>query len=226
VLLITEEIDRNLALSSRNLTNVEILAVRNTESRVAGPLARGRADAQGDGEARGDARMTAAKKYAAERLMNVVIAPVVSEKSTRVADKHRQYVFRVADGATKPEIKAAVELMFKTSVESVTITNVKGKEEALRTVHGPTPQLEEGVRAALRQGRKSTSRRRSKRCHWSRSNPHRRAAEAWSRSSRRGCTRASRTGRSSRPSRRASAATTLAASRCGTRAAATSSTIA
>ena len=73
--------------------------------------------------------MTAAKKYAAERLMNVVIAPVVSEKSTRVADKYRQYVFRVADRATKPEIKAAVELMFKTSVESVTITNVKGKEK-------------------------------------------------------------------------------------------------
>ena len=73
--------------------------------------------------------MTAAKKYAAERLMNVVIAPVVSEKSTRVADKYRQYVFRVADSATKPEIKAAVELMFKTSVESVTLTNVKGKEK-------------------------------------------------------------------------------------------------
>ena len=68
--------------------------------------------------------MTAAKKYPAERLMNVVLAPVVSEKSTRVADKYRQYVFRVADGATKPMVKAAVELMFKTSVESVTITNV------------------------------------------------------------------------------------------------------
>jgi large subunit ribosomal protein L23 len=73
--------------------------------------------------------MTAAKKYAAERLMNIVIAPVVSEKSTRVADKYRQYVFRVADGATKPEIKAAVELMFKTSVESVTLSNVKGKSK-------------------------------------------------------------------------------------------------
>ncbi len=71
--------------------------------------------------------MTAAKKYAAERLMNVVIAPVVSEKSTRVADRHRQYVFRVADRATKPEIKAAVELLFKTRVDSVTLTNVKGK---------------------------------------------------------------------------------------------------
>ena len=72
--------------------------------------------------------MTAAKKYPAERLMNVVLAPVVSEKSTRVADKYRQYVFRVADGATKPMVKAAVELMFKTKVDSVTVLNVGGKE--------------------------------------------------------------------------------------------------
>ena len=73
--------------------------------------------------------MSTPRKYPAERLMNVVIAPVVSEKSTRVADKHRQYVFRVADRATKPEIKAAVELLFKTSVESVTVSNVKGKKK-------------------------------------------------------------------------------------------------
>ncbi|MGH8742301.1 MAG: 50S ribosomal protein L23 [Burkholderiales bacterium] len=73
--------------------------------------------------------MTATRKYAAERLMNVVLAPVVSEKSTRVADKNRQYVFRVADNATKPEVRAAVELMFKTKVESVTVANVKGKEK-------------------------------------------------------------------------------------------------
>lgn len=72
--------------------------------------------------------MTAAKKYPADRLMNVVLAPVVSEKSTFVADKNRQYVFRVADRATKPEIKAAVELMFKTKVEDVTVLNVHGKE--------------------------------------------------------------------------------------------------
>jgi large subunit ribosomal protein L23 len=72
--------------------------------------------------------MTATKKYAADRLMNVVLAPVVSEKSTMVADKNRQYVFRVADRATKPEIKAAIELMFKTKVEDVTVLNVHGKE--------------------------------------------------------------------------------------------------
>jgi large subunit ribosomal protein L23 len=73
--------------------------------------------------------MSAPKKYAAERLMNVVLAPVVSEKSTRVADKNRQYVFRVADNATKPEVKAAIELLFKTKVQSVTVLNVHGKEK-------------------------------------------------------------------------------------------------
>ena len=72
--------------------------------------------------------MTVARKFNAEQLMNVLLAPVVSEKSTRVADKNRQYVFRVAGGATKPEIKAAIELMFKTKVDAVTVLNVKGKE--------------------------------------------------------------------------------------------------
>jgi len=75
--------------------------------------------------------VTAAKKYNMDQLMTVVLAPVVSEKSTMVADKNRQYVFRVADAATKPEIKAAVELMFKTKVDSVTVLNVHGKERRL-----------------------------------------------------------------------------------------------
>jgi len=73
--------------------------------------------------------MSAPKKYAADRLMNVVLAPVVSEKSTLVADKNRQYVFRVADNATKPQVKAAIELLFKTKVQSVTVLNVRGKEK-------------------------------------------------------------------------------------------------
>ena len=73
--------------------------------------------------------MSAPKKYAADRLMNVVLAPVVSEKSTLVADKNRQYVFRVADNATKPQVKAAIELLFKTKVQSVTVLNVHGKQK-------------------------------------------------------------------------------------------------
>ena len=68
-------------------------------------------------------------KYKQERLMSLLLAPVVSEKATFIADKHEQVVFRVADDATKPEIKAAVELMFKVQVESVQVSNVRGKEK-------------------------------------------------------------------------------------------------
>ncbi|MFL6581717.1 MAG: 50S ribosomal protein L23 [Burkholderiales bacterium] len=64
-----------------------------------------------------------------ERLMQVLLAPVVSEKSTYVADKNEQVVFRVVANATKPEIKAAVELLFKVQVDSVQVANVKGKEK-------------------------------------------------------------------------------------------------
>ena len=62
-----------------------------------------------------------------ERLMKVLLAPIVSEKSTMVADKNEQVAFRVLQDATKPEIKAAVELLFKVKVESVQVLNTKGK---------------------------------------------------------------------------------------------------
>ena len=62
-----------------------------------------------------------------ERLMQVILAPVVSEKSTLVADKNEQVVFKVVTDATKPEVKAAVELLFNVKVDSVNILNVKGK---------------------------------------------------------------------------------------------------
>lgn len=62
-----------------------------------------------------------------ERLMQVILAPVISEKSTRVADENEQVVFQVATDATKPEIKAAVELLFKVQVKDVKVANVKGK---------------------------------------------------------------------------------------------------
>ena len=64
-----------------------------------------------------------------QRLMQVLLAPQISEKATYVADKHEQVIFRVVPDATKPEVKAAVELLFKVSVESVQIANVKGKQK-------------------------------------------------------------------------------------------------
>ena len=62
-----------------------------------------------------------------ERLMQVLLAPQISEKATYIADKNEQVVFRVVSTATKPEVKAAVEMLFKVEVESVQIANVKGK---------------------------------------------------------------------------------------------------
>ena len=64
-----------------------------------------------------------------QRLMQVLLALQVSEKATYVADKNEQVVFRVASDATNPEVKAAVELLFKVVVDSVQIANVKGKQK-------------------------------------------------------------------------------------------------
>jgi large subunit ribosomal protein L23 len=68
-------------------------------------------------------------KYNPERLHVVLLAPVISEKSTQVAESNEQVIFKVARDATKPEIKAAVELLFKVQVESVQVVNAKGKQK-------------------------------------------------------------------------------------------------
>lgn len=64
-----------------------------------------------------------------ERLMTVLLAPHVSEKGARVAESDNQIVFRVRRDASKPEIKAAVELMFEVKVDSVRVVNVAGKSK-------------------------------------------------------------------------------------------------
>jgi large subunit ribosomal protein L23 len=80
--------------------------------------------------------MSTPTKYSSERLMTVLLAPVVSEKGTFIADKHNQVVFRVLQNATKPEVKAAVELMFKVNVDAVQMANVKGKKKRFGTHAG------------------------------------------------------------------------------------------
>ena len=69
-----------------------------------------------------------------ERIFTILIGPHVSEKATIVADQNNQYVFKVAPGATKPEIKAAIEALFEVSVMKVNVVNLKGK--AKRTARG------------------------------------------------------------------------------------------
>jgi large subunit ribosomal protein L23 len=64
-----------------------------------------------------------------ERLMKVLLAPIVSEKSTRLADAHRQFAFKVQTNASKPEIRKAVELMFDVKVDNVQVSNMGGKKK-------------------------------------------------------------------------------------------------
>jgi large subunit ribosomal protein L23 len=71
---------------------------------------------------------TAAERTFEEgRLMAVLVAPIVSEKATMVGEKSNAVTFKVLQDATKPEIKAAVELMFKVEVKGVSVANIKGK---------------------------------------------------------------------------------------------------
>ena len=71
--------------------------------------------------------VNAQTKYDEGRLMQVLVAPIVSEKATMIADKTNTVTFKVLRDATKFEIKAAVQLMFKVNVESVAVLNIKGK---------------------------------------------------------------------------------------------------
>ena len=69
----------------------------------------------------------AERKFDEGRLATVLVAPIISEKATQLGEKRNQVMFKVLRDATKPEIKAAVELMFKVEVESVQTVNQKGK---------------------------------------------------------------------------------------------------
>ncbi len=71
-----------------------------------------------------------------ERLMNILLSPVISEKSAMAADSANQFAFKVAVDASKPEIAKAVELMFDVKVEQVRTVRVKGKQKRFGAVLG------------------------------------------------------------------------------------------
>ena len=73
-----------------------------------------------------------------EQLMSVLIAPHVTEKSSLAMQNHNQYCFRVQRRATKPDIKAAVELMFEVKVQGVQVVNEPGKERRFGRTAGRT----------------------------------------------------------------------------------------
>ncbi len=78
------------------------------------------------------------------RLMQVLVAPIVSEKATMVGEKSNAVTFKVLQNATKPEIKAAVELLFKVEVKGVSVVNTKGKTKRF----GKTVGRRDNVRKA------------------------------------------------------------------------------
>ncbi|MEJ2393592.1 MAG: 50S ribosomal protein L23 [Candidatus Thiodiazotropha sp.] len=71
-----------------------------------------------------------------ERLMKVLLSPVVSEKSSIIADANGQYTFKVATDASKREIAKAVEKLFEVEVDAVQVVNVKGKNKRFGTIQG------------------------------------------------------------------------------------------
>ena len=84
------------------------------------------------------------RTFSEGRLAQVLVAPIISEKATSIAEKNNQVLFKVLQDATKPEIKAAVELMFKVEVDSVQVVNQKGKTKRF----GGRPGRRNNVRKA------------------------------------------------------------------------------
>ena len=149
VLVITDKLDENLFLASRNLPNVLVV-----EPRYADPVSlvfykKVLITKAALAKIEEMLRMSAAiANISEERLMKVLLAPVISEKATLVAEKNEQVVFKVLPDATKPEIKAAVELMFKVEVESVQVANREGQGQALRPFHRPPQPHQAGLSCA------------------------------------------------------------------------------
>lgn len=80
-----------------------------------------------------------------ERILQVLLAPHVSEKSALMADAAGQYVFKVVPSATKTEVKQAVESLFEVKVQSVNMINLKGKRKVFKGRQGQR----NGIRKAI-----------------------------------------------------------------------------
>ena len=83
-----------------------------------------------------------------ERIFRIILGPHISEKSTVMAELDSQVAFKVARDATKPEIKEAVESLFKVQVRDVQVLNVKGKTK--RSVRGKTRKRSDWKKAYVR----------------------------------------------------------------------------
>ena len=120
-------------LLSQKLKGMGLDSVLVITDGVAGAVPEGAGHQGRAGEDGGSVAMSAITQ---ERLLQVLLAPQISEKATFIADKNEQVVFKVSSDATKPEVKAAVESLFKVEVKSVQILNVKGKAKRFGKMTG------------------------------------------------------------------------------------------
>lgn len=86
-----------------------------------------------------------------ERLLKVLLGLYTSEKSTNIADRHRQFAFKVASDATKIEVKHAIEQLFSVNVEGVRIVNVRGKTRRFAQILGQKKSWKKAY-VSLREG--------------------------------------------------------------------------
>lgn len=74
-----------------------------------------------------------------EKIMHVLLQPRITEKASRIGDRNRQFVFKVANAAGKAAVRKAVETMFSVEVQSVQVCNVKGKRKVFKQKPGRRP---------------------------------------------------------------------------------------
>lgn len=96
--------------------------------------------------------MTKTVKISRERMYDVILSPVVTEKATRLSE-YNQVTFRVPLTASKPEIKAAVEGLFSVKVTAVNTVLVKGKTKRFRGREGQRSDVKKAM-VTLAEGQK------------------------------------------------------------------------
>jgi large subunit ribosomal protein L23 len=79
-----------------------------------------------------------------ERMYDLILGPVITEKSTR-GSEHNQVTFRVRKEATKPDIKVAIEELFQVKVKAVNTLNQKGKVKRFRGRPGRRADVKKAI---------------------------------------------------------------------------------
>ena len=151
VLVITDQIDDNLLLASRNLANVLVVEPRHADPLSLVHFKKVLVTKGAIEQLKEMLRMSAASKPSRRRSSTEPSGPGAGRadrlrEGTMVAEKHNQVLFKVLRDATKPEIKAAVELMFKVEVDIGADAVQQGQGQELRPLHRPPRPRQEGVR--------------------------------------------------------------------------------